>query len=159
MTTSPPAYSFVHLRGPDSAGHSYGWDPTPGSTYSNSVREIDDLLGRIFAVVQGSAMLNGTTTILLTTDHGGSGTHHGEADVAVHYTVPLYAWGAAVAAGADLYELNAGVRPNPASSRPDYGASVQPVRNGDVANAALGLLGLPVVAGSHINVTAPLRLE
>ena len=56
-------------------------------------------------------------------------------------------WGRGVARGADLYDLNAGTRARPASSRPTY-AGRQPIRNMEVANLTADLLDLPTVPGS-----------
>ncbi len=56
-------------------------------------------------------------------------------------------WGAGVAAGADLYALNAERRARPGRRRTTY-AGTQPVRNGEVANLVTSLLGLPDVPGS-----------
>ncbi len=75
----------------------------------------------------------------------------------VNYTIPLFAWGEGVDAGADLYDLNAS-RVDPGTGRPDDDVPGQPLRNGDVANLALDLLGLPPVPGSLFNADQALRL-
>ena len=60
------------------------------------------------------------TAIVLSADHGGTGTGHSTATAATNYTVPFFAWG--VGRGAhDISPLRA-PPPNPAS-RPDYNAS------------------------------------
>jgi hypothetical protein len=73
-----------------------------------------------------------------------------------HYRVPFLTWGAGVAA-ADLYDLNPDYRA-PRRRRPGYAAERQPVRNGDVANLALDLLGLRAVPGSTIGTAQELDL-
>ncbi len=59
--------------------------------------------------------------------------------------MPFAVWGPGIAP-ADLYDLNPGYR-DPGRTRPGLRGK-QPVRNGDVANLALRLLGLDPVPGS-----------
>ncbi len=151
MSTQALHYAFVHFPEPDIIGHGNGWDPTPGSAYSDAVKAMDIRLGVIFNLIATNAQLTGRTAIILTTDHGGTGTAHANASVAANYTIPFYVWGPGVAAGASLYTLNPTTRLNPGTSRPNYSAGVQPIRNGEAANLALKLLGLPPVPGSTIN--------
>lgn len=157
MQADPYDYAFVHLRDPDSRGHVWGWRLWKWHPYMRAVRHVDDLLGQIFHLVDTDPRLAGRTTIILTADHGGSGHDHGDGD-ASHYTVPFYVWGPGVPA-ADLYELNADIRYVPVAGRPDYGASLQPIRNGSAANLALSLLGLDPVPGSTINASVPMRVS
>lgn len=148
MESAPFAYSFIHLNDLDAAGHSFGWDSQP---YFESVMRVDGLLGLICGLIDSHPLLAGTTWIILTADHGGNGTDHGNASDPLNYTIPLYVWGPAVPAGADLYWLNAASRRSPGTGRPDYGAIPQPIRNGEAANLSLDLLGLGAVPGSSLD--------
>lgn len=150
------ALTFVHLANPDAAGHDHGFG---SAAYRDAVREADRLVGRLVARVESRPRLATSVRVVLTSDHGGTGTWHGDARKAVNYTVPFVAWGPGVSAG-DLYDLNPDYR-DPGDSRPGYRRARQPVRNGDLANLSLDLLGLRAVPGSQMNaeqdldVTAP----
>ena len=158
MSDRPLSYAFLHLADPDATGHSYGWDITPGSEYSNAIKRVDDRLGTIFALIDGDAELAGHTAIILTADHGGLGTDHSNPTLPEDYTIPFYVWGPGVTPAADLYALNLVTRLNPGTGRPDYASPGQPVRNGEAANVALKLLGLGPVPGSTINQAQDLLL-
>lgn len=65
----------------------------------------------------------------------------------------------------DLYAINDDVRRDPSLTQPpepepghEAARRMQPIRNGDAANLALRLLGLPPVPGSTINATQELRI-
>jgi len=159
MTTQPFQYVFLHLKDPDTTGHASGWNVTSNtSAYCNTIKTMDSRLGQIFSLIGTNAQLHGRTAIVLTADHGGTGTGHGTATLAANYTVPFYVWGPGVLAGADLYLLNHGNRLNPGTGRPTYSAPVQPIRNGEVANVALKLLQLGPVPGSTIGAAQDLAL-
>jgi hypothetical protein len=147
-------YTFLHYADTDDAGHSAGWG---SATYTNAVITIDGYLGQLFNLVETNSTLAGRTAIVLSADHGGNGTAHSNATLATSYTIPFYAWGAGVGQG-DLYSFNSDTRTSPGTSRPDYLASVQPIRNGDGGNLALDLLGLGPIPGSLINTAQNLRL-
>jgi hypothetical protein len=146
-------YVFLHYRNPDSAGHKRGWG---SGTWKESIAAVDGYLGEILALVEGDAELAGTTAIILTSDHGGRDTGHGDASDPFMYTIPFLVWGPGVPPGTDLYALNAATRRDPGAGRPDYDAARQPIRNGDSGNLALALLGLPPVPGSSINAAQDL---
>ena len=149
MEADPYGYAFLHLRNPDTQGHRWGWRLWKWHPYMRAVRHVDDLLGQVFALVDGDPRLAGNTAIILTADHGGRGHDHGRG-TREHYTVPFYVWGPGVDAD-DLYTLNADIRLAPERDRPGFDAATQPIRNGSAANLALALLGLGPVPGSSIN--------
>lgn len=156
MREEPLAYTFLHLRDPDTQGHRWGWGLSGWHPYMGAVRKVDQLLGEIFEMVEEDPHLAESTVIILTADHGGSGHHHKRQD-AEHYTIPFYVWGAGVDAG-DLYALNDGVFVEPRTHHPGFDWPSQPIRNGSVANLALGLLGMDPVPGSTINESHQMRV-
>ena len=147
-------YSFVHYRDPDSAGHAFGWG---SPEYLQAVATVDGYLAAVFHLVETDPKLAGQTAIIVTTDHGGVGTNHGDAERAVNYVIPVFVWGAGVGRG-DLYAMNHSVRTDPGDGRPDYTSQGQPIRNGGTGNLALKLLGLGPIPGSMINVQQDLRV-
>ena len=102
-------------------------------------------------VVQSDPLKSGSTAIILTSDHGGRGTDHSDATRLANYRVAFMVAGPGVAVGADLYDLNPNDYRDPGTRRTTYRTSVQPVRNGDLANLALDLLDLDAVPGSEHN--------
>lgn len=152
LEADPAAYTFVHVSDPDAVGHEYGWDLADGSTYLHAVRRADARIGAILEAVEASDRLRGRTALVVTADHGGSGTGHYD-DSPEHYTVPFYVWGPGILP-ADLYALNA-ARRDPGARASSGGP---PVANGDAANVALGLLGLGPVPGSTWGASRPLRV-
>jgi len=158
LAVQPSHYTFLHLTDPDSVGHSSGWNVTPGSPYCNIIKTMDDRLGAILDFITTNHLMAGRTAIVLTADHGGSGTSHGTPTLPANYTVPFYVWGPGVMANTPLYLLNATNRLNPAAGRPPYTAAVQPIRAGEAANVVLQLLGLPPVPGSTLNAAQDLAL-
>ena len=157
MSDNPVDYAFIHLRDPDTAGHSRSWSLRRGSTYMDAVEKVDRLISRIFEMVESTPDLAGNTVIILTADHGGGGNwhNHGSADHAENYTIPFYVWGAGVES-TELYGLNSATRRHPGMSNPGYDAALQPIRNADAANLSLSHLGLPAVPGSRVNLAMDL---
>lgn len=146
--------TFLHISAPDLAGHAEGWG---SPAYLDAVRAVDGWLADVLRTVASKPVLRKRLTILLTSDHGGSGSGHADPRVAAHYRVPFLTWGAGVDAG-DLYDLNP-ERRDPRAARPGYAKRRQPVRNADVANLALDLLGLRAVPGSGIGADQDLDLR
>jgi len=151
--TNAMQYAFLHINEPDSNGHSYGWG---SATWNSSVVTVDTMLGKIFKLIeQDIPAMTSNTIIILTADHGNqdnppTGAHR--------YAVPFFVWGPGVAAGADLYTLNAGTR-RVASSYPmtTYGG-MQPIRNAEANNLALQVLGLGPIPGSTFNYAQELKI-
>ena len=147
-------YSFVHYRDTDSAGHAFGWG---SPDYLRAIATVDGYLADVLKLVESDSKLKGKTAIVVNTDHGGVGANHGESELAVNYTIPVFVWGAGVGHG-DLYEMNRDTRTEPGESRLEYSATDQPIRNGDTGNLALDLLGLGPIPGSTINAQQDLRV-
>lgn len=151
--------SLLHLIDPDAQGHGDNWET---QAYFDAVIRVDEYLGSVLDFVETEPGWAGRTTIILTADHGGAGGSHGDPADPENYVIPFYVWGADVGPGnrgRDLYALNLDSRTDPERSRPTYGSEGQPVRNGDAANLALDLLGLPPIPGSTINARQELKTE
>jgi hypothetical protein len=149
------ALTFVHLSGPDDAGHADGF---LGAEHLAAVEEADRLLGRLVAAIEAHPRLRRHLTVIVTADHGGSSEGHGDPTALVNFKIPFVVWGAGVKAGANLYRLNDDYR-NPGTHRTRYGVRRPPVRNGDAANLATDLLGLPAVDGSQFNADQSLDVR
>ena len=155
MQSQPCHFAFVHFGATDAAGHATEW----GSDLFNAeLITVDHCLGRMMEQMTNNPALKGKTTLIVTADHGGKGNNHGDPAEPLDYTIPFLTWGAGVTVG-DLYVLNAATRRAPGADRPDYAAKPQPIRNGDLGNLALSLLGLNAIPGSRINVRQDLRLR
>jgi hypothetical protein len=149
LAEAPRTLSFVHFADPDKAGHTSGF---MSSAYLDAVTIVDGYLDQILDAVAADPDLAGSTVVIVTTDHGGaSGAFdHADPSVAANYTVPFFAWGKDVAAGADLYALNPD-RTNPGTAQPPYSASVPPIRTSEAANLIADLLGYGPVPGTTFN--------
>ncbi|MCP3975163.1 MAG: sulfatase-like hydrolase/transferase, partial [bacterium] len=156
MGTTPFDLSFVHYADPDAAGHDSGWT---SSAYDDAVRTVDGYVGQILGAIEADSDLDGETYVILTSDHGGIGTSHGDSTALENATIPFFVWGPGATGGADLYDLNTTTRVNPGATIPDHAAVGQPVRNADTANLALSLLNLGPVPGSVINPDQDLAID
>ncbi len=147
--------TFLHLPGPDRAGHADGWG---SPSYDAAVRRADASVSRLVTAIRADPDLADEIVLVVTADHGGEPGTVGHADPRDpdDYTIPFVVWGAGVASG-DLYVLNPGYA-DPGTGRPSYDGA-QPVRNGDVANLVTGLLGVPPVPGSQLGTGPALRVE
>ena len=138
---------FVHLAGPDNAGHDAGWGSDP---YLEAVARADAEIDRIVSTVVDDPELSEEVVVIVTADHGGvpDTTKHTDRERPENYTIPFLVWGPGITPG-DLYALNRDYS-DPGESRPGYDGP-QPVRNGDVANLVTDLLGLDPVPGSELD--------
>lgn len=143
----PPVFALLHLRDPDTAGHANGWLSEP---YLQAVRDADVQVLRVLRAVARDPVLRADTVVIVTSDHGGIGTSHSDTTVLADYRVPFFVWGVGVEPGADLYALNSYDRRDPGRLQPAYTAAVPPIRNAEVGNLALALLGLPEIPTSRI---------
>ena len=89
-----PLFTFVHLDHVDVAGHRYGHG---SPEYYASVEEADRLIGLLLAGLDSTGMSE-TTTIIVSSDHGGVGTGHGGESMA-EVEIPWIISGPSVAAG------------------------------------------------------------
>ncbi|TQL69622.1 type I phosphodiesterase/nucleotide pyrophosphatase [Nocardioides albertanoniae] len=149
------AFTFVHLGSPDHYGHH---DGSMSPAYRASVKRTDARIGGLLHAIDSSATLERSTYVILTADHGfkAGAKDHGS-HVYANYRIPFVVWGPGVTRGASLYRLNPDYRA-PGTTRPTY-AGQQPIRNGDLGNLALDLLGLGPIPGSTLNSTQSLDIR
>ncbi len=154
-----PDFVFMHFAGADHVGHHKGWKIGAHSSYMNEVRNLNGYLQIVFNGIRSKAVLKDSTVIIITSDHGGEGLGHSDKNNFHDYTIPFIIWGKPVAKGVDLYRINRDRCKDPSNKRIAYGDSDQPIRNGDAANLALFVLGLPSVEGSTIGNKKPLKIN
>ena len=150
----PDSLSFLHLALPDKVGHRDGFG---SRRYLRAVQRVDALLGRILRTIAHRPTLQRHATVILTADHGG--TAQATATPPDGHTSRSRSWSGARVSRTEptcigstpaggLQELRA----------PGY-QGAQPIRNGDLANLATSLLGLPAVPGSTFNHGQGLRVR
>ena len=140
-------FTFLHLGVADETGHAHGW---MSEKYLSAIETVDGLVGSVLRTIRKTESLAGLV-IVLTADHGGppGGTHHDDPQLLANYRVPFVIWGPGVTKG-DLYEMNEDGYADPGDARVKF-KGTQPVRNGDLANLALDILGIGKVPQSRWN--------
>lgn len=162
MKADPYAFTFIHLVAPDLVGHAFNWY---SAAQDEAIKGVDVELGEVFKLIDEDERLKGKTAIILTCDHGGGGggvaNNHIDPVWPMNYIIHFHAWGPGIPAGQELYELNQDTRTVPPEDmNPLYVAdtSQMPIRNGDLGNLAMDLLGLPAIPGSWINADQSLNV-
>jgi hypothetical protein len=151
--TNAMQYAFLHINEPDSYGHSKGWG---SDTWNSQVVVVDTMLGKILKLIeQDIPAMTSNTVLIVTADHGNqdnppTGAHR--------YAVPVFVWGPGVAPGADLYALNTSTRRAASSYPMTTYDGMQPIRNAEVNNLALQVLGLGPIPGSTFNYAQELKV-
>jgi hypothetical protein len=144
-------FVFLHLKGPDKVGHQAA-SPWNSATWDNAVKDVDSRLGTVLSMVEssGNKAWYDNTVIVITADHGGTGTGHGDATNQYNFTIPFGVWGHLIPHG-DAYTYSDGTRVSPtAGTRPDYNAANKPIRHADGVDLALNLMGMPSIDGASI---------
>ncbi len=154
LRTTWRGLTFLHISLPDVAGHHHGW---LSPAYLEAVRQSDHLIGRLLTTIGATAESRDHTMVVVTADHGGVGASHLDPRLYANYRVPFLVWGAGVAPGVDLYALNP-TYADPGKARVGYAAERQPVRNGDVGNLVLDVLGLPPIPHSELDYAQDLEV-
>ena len=153
--------AFLHFSEPDDVGHEHGW--TAGadslSDYHAALEAVDSALQSLLDFVQSDPAYAGVTNMIVTADHGGTGTGHSDPGVALHFEVPFVVWGPAIERPDDLYALNIDTRGFSPAAHVAASASPQPLRNAEAGNLALQLMDLPPVPGSMHNADHDLAFQ
>jgi hypothetical protein len=156
-TNGLAAFTMLHFIDPDTSVHSITLTtttpPAALSSYESAILACDTSLGKIFAWLDAHPAEKACTTIIVSGDHGGVGgaNAHGDATRVENYTIPFFITGPGFAAGSNTYQYFTN-RTDPVTVRsPDLLTTLPnpPIRNGDMANLATTLLGLPTVPGSY----------
>ncbi len=121
------------------------------------MKRSDYLIGRVLTTIGKTPESRDHTLVLVTADHGGRGPSHSTPRSTPTTACRSSPWGPGVPAGADLYALNP-TYADPGTKRVGYAAARQPVRNGDVANLVLDVLGLPPIPQSGLDYAQDLEV-
>lgn len=142
LTADKCDVAFIHIGELDVYGHDFEW---ASPTWYQALDRVDAWVERLSRVALTREL---PMAFLLTGDHGGQAEVHDDPRDPSNYTVPFFAAGPKCVPSSDAYALVGDVRTNPRDQRPSYSDASQPIRNGDISNVALGMLGLPAIPGS-----------
>jgi hypothetical protein len=151
------AFTMLHFIDPDTSVHATAVTttnpPTALSSYESAIQNCDGGVGKVLSWLDAHPNKKSCTTIIVTGDHGGigGGFSHRDADRVENYTVPFFIWGPGFQDGTDSYAYFSN-RSDPGTARSSDLLTAlpnPPLRNGDMANLATSLLGLPSVPGSY----------
>jgi predicted AlkP superfamily pyrophosphatase or phosphodiesterase len=92
-----PDFMFIHFDDVDHAGHKSGWK---SPEYFEAVEQIDELIGKILETLDATG-LRKQTLVIMTADHGGKGTSHGNATME-ELEIPWILNGPGVRAGHEI---------------------------------------------------------
>lgn len=120
LTADGPDVVFAHYADPDSTGHRSGW---LSDEYLSAAADMDRLIGLVLEAARAAS--DGGVYVILTADHGGSGTNH-FLNTPANREIPWIVAGPGVPPGRVLDE---------------------PVSIADTTPTALWLLGLEVPGG------------
>jgi hypothetical protein len=135
-----PDVVFVHFGAVEEAGHAFGYGPSV-TQYLRAIEETDKNVGLLLAAVRSRKnALNEDWLVILTSDHGGSGTSHGAA-IPDHINVPFIVSGPSSADGFDVIPALVDVAPTVFAH-----LGIRPGDEVDWDGIAVGLSGLDSAA-------------
>jgi hypothetical protein len=143
-------FVFLHLKGPDKVGHQ-GATPWDSTSWDDIVKTVDSRVGTVLSMVGSSSnkAWYGNTVIVITADHGGTGTGHGTPSTETNYTIPFGVLGHLIPHG-NAYTFSDGTRVDPVDGYPDYNSANKPIRHADGVDLVLNLMGMPSIDGASI---------
>ena len=119
------------------------------SSMTTTIRRLD--------TIAESPGLRRDTVVALTTDHGGNGPSLSDVHKLDNYRVPFTAQGAGIEPCLDHYDLN--LSPQDSDDARSTHSGPQPIRNGDPAIVAIGLLGPSKVPESQFDADQRLPVK
>jgi len=120
-------YTFWHISLTDNVGHQNGWE---SASYLNAVNQINIWISNLINVISDN------TTLIITSDHGGTGTDHTDSNNSLNNTIPVFIYNSSLGKSRDLFKIN---------------PSRNFIRNGETGNVGLDILGLSAITGSSLN--------